>query len=76
MFFQGSVKLKDVLVDFSWEQWECLNTDQKNLYKMVTLDSYEHMMSLGKNKFSQLIKLPILRLFLAILLISIELLKC
>lgn len=55
LFFQGSVKLKDVLVDFSWEQWECLNADQKNLYKMVMLDSYEHMMSLGKNKFSQLI---------------------
>ena len=55
LFFQGSVKFKDVFVDFSWEQWECLNAGQKNLYKKVMLDNYKHMMTLGKNKFSQLI---------------------
>ena len=55
LFFQGSVKFKDVFADFSWEQWECLNTDQKNLYKKVMLDNYKHTMTLGKNTFSQLI---------------------
>ncbi|XP_055401147.1 putative zinc finger protein 840 [Bubalus kerabau] len=48
---QGSVKFKDVFADFSWEQWECLNTDQKNLYKKVMLDNYKHTMTLGQWAF-------------------------
>ncbi|XP_031813022.1 KRAB domain-containing protein 4-like isoform X2 [Sarcophilus harrisii] len=43
---QKSVTLKDVTVDFTWDEWVHLNLSQKELYREVMLENYKNFVFL------------------------------
>ncbi|XP_058513632.1 zinc finger protein 568-like [Ochotona princeps] len=43
------VSFEDLVVDFSWEEWQDLSSAQRILYKDVMLEVYNNLLSLGSN---------------------------